>query len=82
MRLLRDVRDVENFKAAVKKCEGDVIIRHNTRREEFNMKSLFSEYIGLSKLMSEHGDEYEVFCMNNNDERFMLQFFHDLKNED
>ena len=46
------------------------------------MKSLFSEYIGLAKLMSEHGDEYEVFCMNNNDERFMLQFFHELKIED
>jgi hypothetical protein len=79
MRLLRDVRDVEAFKAAVKKCAGDVIVRHNSRHEEFNMKSLFSEYIGLANLMSEHGDEYEVFCMNPNDERFMLQFFQELK---
>lgn len=82
MKLLQDKRDVENFKAAVKKCEGDVIVRHNTGREEFNMKSFFSGYLGLAKLMSKHGDEYEVFCMNNNDERFMLQFFHELKTED
>lgn len=79
MRLLRDIRDVENFRKAVKKCNGDVVIRHNERNEEFNMKSLFSEYIGLSQLMSEHGDEYEVFCMNSGDEGYMMQFFHELK---
>lgn len=82
MRLLRDIKDVEDFKAAVKKCSGDVIVRHNTGREEFNMKSLFSEYIGLSQLMSKHGDEYEVFCMNSSDECFMMKFFHDLKDKE
>lgn len=79
MRLLRDLQDVENFKKAVKECKGDVIVRHNSGHEEFNMKSLFSEYIGLAQLMSEHGDEYEVFCMNNDDEGTMLRFFHELK---
>lgn len=75
MRLLRDIKDVENFKNVVKQCKGDVIVRHNSRNEEFNMKSLFSEYIGLGQLMSEHGDEYEVFCMNKEDEGTMLEFF-------
>lgn len=79
MKLLRDLTDVENFKAAVKQCKGDVIVRHNSGHEEFNMKSLFSEYIGLAQLMSEHGDEYEVFCMNGDDEGNMLRFFHELK---
>ena len=78
MRLLRDITDIENFKAAVQQCSGDVIIRHNRRKEEFNMKSLFSCYIGLGKLTEDHGDEYEVFCMNPNDERFMMNFFCEL----
>lgn len=82
MRLLRDVTDIENFKAAVKQCSGDVIIRHNERHEEFNMKSLFSSFIGLGELAKEHGDEYEVFCMNPNDEGYMMQFFHELNKKD
>lgn len=82
MRLLRDITDIENFKTAVQQCSGDVIIRHNRRKEEFNMKSLFSYYIGLGKLAEEHGDEYEVFCMNPNDERFMMKFFCELNKND
>ena len=77
MKMLKDINDVNNFKAAVKQCKGDVIVRHNTRREEFNMKSLFSEYLGLAELMKDHGDEYEIFCMNPNDEVYILNYFHE-----
>lgn len=76
MKMLKDINDVNNFKAAVKKCKGDVIVRHNKRNEEFNMKSLFSEYLGLAELMKDHGDEYEVFCMNPNDTSYLIDFFH------
>ena len=78
MRLLREEEHVKKFRAAVKQCEGDVIVRHNSGREEFNMTSLFSDFIGLAQLMREHGDEYEVFCMNPQDEAIMMQFFHEL----
>ena len=77
MKILKDINDVNNFKAAVKQCKGDVIIRHNTRREEFNLKSLFSEYLGLAELMKDHGDEYEIFCMNPSDEVYIINYFHD-----
>ena len=77
MKMLKDINDVNNFKAAVKQCKGDVIIRHNTRHEEFNMKSLFSEYLGLAELMKDHGDEYEIFCMNPSDEVYIINYFHD-----
>jgi hypothetical protein len=82
MKLLKEIKDIENFRKAIEQCQGDVIIRHNERREEFNMKSLFSCYIGLGKLAEEHGDEYEVFCMNKKDEAYMMQFFHELNNKE
>lgn len=78
MKLLKEIKDIENFRKAIEQCQSDVIIRHNSRREEFNMKSLFSCYIGLGKLAEEHGDEYEVFCMNPNDEKYMMKFFCEL----
>ena len=40
-----------------------------------------SRYIAIGRLCDDHGDEYEVFCMNREDERFLIQFFYNLKQE-
>ena len=77
MKMLKDINEVDNFKAAIREYKGDVILRHNTRNEEFNLKSLFSEYLGLAELMKDHGDEYEIFCMNPSDEVYILNYFHE-----
>ena len=77
MKMLKDINEVDNFKAAIRECKGDVILRHNTRNEEFNLKSLFRAYLGLAELMKDHGDEYEIFCMNPNDEVYILNYFHE-----
>ena len=77
MKMLKDINEVDNFKAAIRECKGDVILRHNTRNEEFNLKSLFSEYLGLAELMKDHGDEYEIFCMNRSDEVYIINYFHE-----
>ena len=79
MKLLQDKRDVENFKAAIKACKKDVYVKHNTRKEEYNVKSLFGRHFALAKLMSNHGDEYEIFCNDAKDEGIMMDFFHKLK---
>ena len=50
-------------------------------REVFNLKSVMSRYIAIGRLCDDHGDEYEVFCMNREDERFLIQFFYNLKQE-
>lgn len=77
MKMLKDINEVDDFKAAIRECKGDVILRHNTRNEEFNLKSLFSEYLGLAELMKDHGDEYEIFCMDPSDEVYILNYFHE-----
>ena len=82
MMLLKNAKDINSLLEAVRKCKGDVMLRSanpNMPKEEFNLKSTLSQYMGISRLCEEHGDEYEVFCMNPNDIGYMMQFFHELK---
>lgn len=74
-RFLKDIRDLEAFRAAVKHCKGDVILRKNDGSEEFNLKSELSEFVALGKLADMHGENYEVFCMDKNDEPNLLEYF-------
>lgn len=79
MMLLKNAKDIDSLIAAVNKCHGDVVLRSVDGKEEFNLKSTLSQYMGISRLCEDHGDEYELFCMNREDENYMLAFFHDLK---
>lgn len=78
MMLLKNVKDINSLISAVNKCKDDVLLRSVDGREEFNLKSTLSQYIGIARLCEDHGDEYEVFCMDKTDERYMLAFFQDL----
>lgn len=79
MMLLKDMKDVNLLISAVEKCKGDVVLRSIDGSEEFNLKSKLSQYIAISKLCDEHGDEYEVYCLNRDDQPYMLQFFRELR---
>lgn len=79
MMLLKDLRDVEHFQQAVDACKGQVILRSMDGTEEFNLKSQISRYIAIGKLCEEHGDEYEVFCMDRDDIGHLLQFFREIR---
>ena len=76
--LLKNIKDVEKLREAIKKCNGDVILRSVDGTEQFNMKSALSQYIAISRLCEERGDQYEIFCMDRNDEPYLLQFFHEM----
>ena len=77
-RFLKDIKDLEAFRAAVKDCKGDVILRKNDNSEEFNLKSTLSEFIALGKLADTHG---EIFCMDVADEATLLKYFYDKQHE-
>ena len=84
MMLLKNAKNIEDLKDAVKQCKGDVVLRSanpDMPKEEFNLKSTIFQYVGIARLCEEHGDEYEVFCMNPNDIGYMMQFFHELKQD-
>ena len=78
MMLLKDAHDIDSLLTAVSKCRGDVILRNINQYEEFNLKSTLSRYIAIGELCKEHGDEWEVFCMDKADEGYMIQFFMEL----
>lgn len=76
--LLKNVHDVEKLLEVISHCRGDVILRSTDGREEINMKSKLSQYIAIERLLSDHGDQYEFFCMNKADEGYMLAYFYDM----
>lgn len=77
--LLKNAKDISLLIEYVKKCKGDVILRSVDGSEEFNLKSTLSQYVAIGRLCDDHGDSYEIFCMNKDDEPYMMGFFHDLK---
>lgn len=81
MMLLKNAQNVESLIDAITQCKGDVLLRKTDGSETFNLKSTLSRYIAIARLCEDHGDEYEVFCMNRNDEGYMLQFFRELKKD-
>lgn len=81
MMLLKNIKDIEALVRAINECKGDVLLRSTVSNEEFNMKSQLSRYVAIGELCKEHGDEWEIFCMDRNDEGRMLQFFYEIKGE-
>lgn len=79
MMLLKNAMNIESLLSAIARCTGDVYLRSIDGREEFNLKSTLSQYIGIGRLCEEHGDEYEIFCTNRQDESNLLKFFHELR---
>ena len=79
---LNSIVDVDKFLEAVEKCKGDVVIINEKRREEFNLKSGISRFLGVSRLIEEEGDEWGVFCHNKNDESHLLEFFFEKSRRD
>ena len=77
--LLRNAKEIDKLIEAVNRCRGDVLLRSTDGREEFNLKSVLSRYIAIGELCKDHGDKYEVFCMNRADEGYMGHCFHDLR---
>lgn len=75
MKLLHNVNDVNNFWEYIDKCKGPVLLIKNDGSETLNLKSTLSRYIAVGELLKEHGDEYELFCVNREDEGIMLNFF-------
>lgn len=57
---LSKTTEVKTFRAAVDACRGDVWLE-SPRGDKYNLKSIFSQYIALDALLSQHGDELELY---------------------
>ena len=81
MMLLKNAKEIDKLIEAVNRCRGDVLLRSTDGREEFNLKSVLSRYIAIGELCKDHGDRFEIYCMDRSDEGYMLNCFYDLDRE-
>ena len=81
MRFLNNKNDIENLFNAVKNCQDKVVLRSADGSEEYNLKSVLSFYIAVGELCKDHGDEYEFYCYDHRDERFIMDFLMKLDRE-
>ena len=68
-----NIEQVNDFLAAVDKAQGNVyLVSYNGDR--YNLKSKLSQYISIGALLSEQGDELELYCDLKEDEGYFLNF--------
>lgn len=68
--------DVNDFLRTVETCEGEVWLE-STRGDKYVLKSVFSRYIAMSALLSEQGDNLELFCQLPEDRVKFYKYFYD-----
>ena len=71
---LTNTKEIFEFRAAISKCKGKVWL-YSQEGDRFNLKSVVSQYIALGKLLTEQGENLELFCEKAEDEKNFLEFF-------
>ena len=77
---LKNIKEVEAFRKVIHECEGDVYLK-SPEGDVFNLKSSLSEYIALGQLLSEQGDNLELFADKREDEAKLISFLAELDKE-
>ena len=77
---LRNIKEVEEFRKVIHSCTGDVYLKSQDG-DVFNLKSALSEYIALGQLLSEQGDNLELFADRREDEARLIEFLANLDKE-
>lgn len=72
---IKNIEEVNGFIEAVNKCKGDVWLV-SPSDDKYNLKSNFTRYIALGELLSDHGDNMELFCSLKEDEANFFEYFH------
>ena len=72
---LTNSREIMEFKFAISKCKGDVWLE-DAEGNKFNLKSVISQYVALGQLLSEHGEDLELYCAYPEDQRHFYKFFY------
>ena len=77
---LKNIKEVEEFRMVIHTCTGDVYLKSQDG-DVFNLKSALSEYIALGQLLSEQGDNLELFADKREDEAKLISFLAELDKE-
>lgn len=72
---LNNVIEIDAFQKAVDQAEKAVYLK-SVEGDCYNLKSTLSRYVAIGELISQHGDELELFCDSKSDEALFLKFFY------
>ena len=68
--------DVNDFLRTVDECEGEVWLE-TISGDKYVLKSVFSRYIAMSALLSEQGDNLELYCQLPEDRVKFYKYFYE-----
>lgn len=71
---IKNIKDVETFLEVVDECNGDVTLT-SVYGDKFNLKSKLTQYIAVSALIGDHGEDLELWYTDKEDEMKFLQMF-------
>ena len=68
--------ELDDFFHTVEECDGEVWLK-SPNGDSLSLKSLFSRYIAIRDLLSDHGDDLELFCQLQEDEVKFYKYFYE-----
>ena len=57
----------------IDECEGEVWLE-STFGDKYNLKSMLSQYVAIGELISQRGEDLELFARNQNDTMKLIDF--------
>lgn len=70
---LRTITDIERFRNTINSCSGAVWLE-SAMGDKFDLKSVFSQYIAIGRLIEDHNEELEIFASLPEDGAKILAF--------
>lgn len=70
---LRTITDIERFRNTINSCSGAVWLE-SAMGDKFDLKSVFSQYVAIGRLIEDHNEELEIFASLPEDGAKILAF--------
>ena len=72
--------NIDRFMQVIDSCQGPVYLtdwrvdKNDEPNFKLNLKSKISRFVGVSKLLGEYGDWFEIYATNREDEAKIMKF--------
>jgi len=70
---LKSINDIKAFQQIIDECESDVWLE-SVFGDKYNLKSTLSQYVAIGELISQRGEDLELFARSQNDTVKLLNF--------
>lgn len=77
---LRNIKDINAFMSALDQCQSSVWLE-NVQGDKLDLKSPFTRYISIGKLLEDHNEDLMLYATTREDESILLEFFKNQKED-